>query len=352
MRFNDLRIAYWPYSADYSGPGDRRRFLFYAAEKNIQYQIACIDKEYDLIYLTVGCDINKWIKYKKKNPHVKLIFEIVDSYFLEGLNFFTAARGITKFLMGKESRLYFDYRVAIKKMLQTADAIVCSTPIQRDFLLRYNSNVHISLDFFEADITHKKTNYSVGNKLKLVWEGQTYTAHNLLYLKDVLKSISDKVELHIITDPVIKFPFKIFNKKTATMLSSLQCEYYLHDWNKATFSKIIAGMDIAIIPLNSKKYGTITMNKPENKLLLFWQIQIPVLTSESPAYKRVMDKAGLPFYCKTKEDWLKKILDFINSSEDDKIDEMKKATKYLETYHSKEIIIERWDEIFYSLQLK
>lgn len=349
MRNTHLRIAYWPYSQECSGPGDRRRFIFYAKERNIQYEIACADKEYDLVYLTVGCNIYDWLQYKKKYPKVKMIFEVVDSYFLEGLNFFTAARGITKFLIGKESRLYFDYRVAIKKMLHVADAIICSTPIQREFLLHCNNNVHVSLDFFEDDITHRKTNYSTGKKLKLVWEGQTYTAHNLLYLKDVLKSVSDKVELHIITDPVIKFPFKIFNKKTATMLSSLQCEYYLHDWNKATFSKIIADMDMAIIPLNSKKYGTITMNKPENKLLLFWQIGIPVLTSESPAYKRVMDKAGLSFYCKTKEDWLKKIVDFINSSEECKNDEMKKASKYLDMHHSKEKIIENWDKIFSSL---
>ncbi|CAN5496788.1 hypothetical protein BH11BAC3_BH11BAC3_01220 [soil metagenome] len=349
MKLTDLRVAYWPYSSECSGPGDRRRFVFYAKEKNIKYEIACNDKEYDLVYLTVGCNIYEWIKYKKKYPKVKMVFEIVDSYFFEGLDFFTAASGITKFLMGKESKLYMDYRKAIKKMLHTVDAIICSTPIQKDFLVNYNENVHISLDFFEEDITHKKTNYSLGKKLKLVWEGQTYTAHNLLYLKDVLKSISEKIELHIITDPVIKFPFKIFNRKTATMLSSLQCEYYLHDWNKETFSKIIADMDMAIIPLNGKRYGITTMNKPENKLLLFWQIGIPVLTSESPAYKRVMDKVGLQFYCKTKEDWAKKILDFINSSEDCKIANMNKAAQYLHKYHSKEVIIEHWDNIFSSL---
>ena len=278
-----------------------------------------------------------------------MIFEIVDSYFLEGLNFFTVFRGITRFLNGKETKLYLDYRKAIIQMLEAADAVVCSTQIQREFLLEYNRNVHVSLDFFLNDITHKKTNFSTGNKLKLVWEGQTYTLHNLLYLNEIFKKLSDKVELHIITDPVIKYPFKIFNKKTASLLSSLDCTYYLHDWDKETFSKIIAEMDLAIIPLNHHKYGDITMNKPENKLLLFWQIGIPVLTSSSIAYRKVMDIADLSFCCFTKEDWGEKIEEFIELTDADKKEVMKKASAYIDQYHSKEVIIQNWENIFLSL---
>ncbi len=349
MPFSNYKIAYWPYSPDCKGPGDRRRFIFYASEKKINYEIASYQKIYDIVYLTVGCNIFEWLKYKNKYPKAKIVFEIVDSYFLEGLNFFTAVRGITKFLSGRETQLYLDYRRAIFKMIKAADAVVCSTPIQKEFLLRYNINVHISLDFFLDDITHKKTNFVTGDKLKLVWEGQTYTVHNLLYINDVLKKLAGKIELHIITDPVIKFPFKIFNKNTASFLSSIKCDYYLHNWHKDTFSQIISEMDMAIIPLNRNQYGTITMNKPENKLLLFWQIGIPVLTSDSPAYRRVMDLAGLSFYCNTKDDWEKKILEFKKSSIETKTTGMIKAAEYLDKYHSKEVIIDNWDKIFLSL---
>jgi len=223
MELNTYKIGYWPYRLDFDGPGDRRRFIFFAKEKNLDFEIASYFKIYDIVYLTMGCDIFQWINYKKKHPRVKLVFEIVDSYFLEGINFFSVLRGVTRFLSRKETKLYLDYRKAIIRMLRAADAVVCSTQIQREFLLKYNRNVHVSLDFFLNDITHKKVTNGIGEKLKLVWEGQTYTLHNLLYLNKILKKLSDKVELHIVTDPVIKYPFKIFNKKTTSLLSSLDC---------------------------------------------------------------------------------------------------------------------------------
>jgi hypothetical protein len=244
-----------------------------------------------------------------------MVFEIVDSYFLEDLNFFTAVRGLVRFLIGRESKLFLNYRKAIKKMLMTADAIVCSTPIQKEYIKPYNKNVHISLDYFLNDITDFKTDFNSKGKLKLVWEGQSYTANNILHINEVLDQLKDQVELHIITDPEIKYPFKIFNRTTAKVLSSIPCDYYIHQWEKDSFSKIITEMDLAIIPLGNDKHSVLTMNKPENKLLLFWQIGIPTLTSTSPAYQRVMDKAGLDMYCvDSTVEWKSKILQYLQAS--------------------------------------
>ena len=349
MDLTKYKLAYCPNRWDLALPGDRRRFVFYAREKNIPFSLASVNETYDIVYLTMGCNISKWLDYKKKNPHVKLVFEITDSYFLEGLNFYTAIRGPVRFFSRKETQLYFNYQRAIVKMLKAADAVVCATPIQKDYILQYNSNVHISLDFFSNDITHYKTDFSSSGKLKLVWEGQSYTANNILYINDVLEKFSKDVELHIITDPEIRYPFKIFNRSTAKLLAPLKCQHFIHDWTRDTFSEIISRMDLAIIPLGNSQHGKLTMNKPENKLLLFWQMGIPTIVSTSPAYKRVMDKAGLPLYCNTKEEWHEKINSFMKTSEDGRKELTVKASEYIKTYHSKEIILKKWDDIFASL---
>ncbi|UEG50568.1 hypothetical protein LK994_03670 [Ferruginibacter lapsinanis] len=347
MELKEVKIGYVPYKQDYNAPGDRRRFVFYANERKINFETADFDKYYDIVYLNLGCNISKWLNYKKKNPNTKIIFEAVDAFFLGGFTFLNCIRGTVKFLNRRESRWYLNYQSAINKMFKYADAVVCSTSLQKDFILKYNSNVHISLDYFLDDINSFKTNYEQTGKLKLVWEGQAYTLENILLLNDVFKKLADKIELHIITDLYIKYPFKIFNKSSKKIIEKIPCKTFFYEWQKDTFSKIIIDKDLAIIPLNER--DNFTWNKPENKLLLFWQIGIPVLTSNSPAYKRVMQEAGLDSCFTDTVSCLKKIEEFLQKSAAEKKEEITKGLAYINKFHSKEVILKKWDELFASI---
>ena len=347
MNLQHLKIGYWPYHTSLSSPGDRRRFIFYANEREINFEIASIEKQYDVVYLTAGCDITAWLRYKEKNPATKIIFELIDSYLLEDINLFGLLRGPARFLGKKESGLYFNYRQAILLMVQRADAVVCSTALQRDFMLHWNNNIHISLDYFENDILCKKKEYSITGKLKLVWEGQAYTVSNLLCINPVLEKLKDKIELHIITDPIAKFLLKIFNKKTEIILQKLKCPWQFYKWERESFTQIIAGADLAIIPI--KQGNKLMWNKPENKLLLFWQIGIPVLTSETPAYKRTMQKAGMNMCCSSAGDWIEQIERYAELDYAEKNSIMDAAKNYLASTHSREIICNNWDAIFESV---
>ena len=148
-------IGYTPYNTNLNVPGDRRRFIFYAHEKNLKFEIANPNVTYDVIYVTYGSDISTWINYKIKNPTVKLIFELIDSYVFESLSFKTLFRGSIRYLQNKESKFWFNYKSALFKIITLADAIVCSSIIQKNFLLKYNKNIHISLDYFTNDIKKK-----------------------------------------------------------------------------------------------------------------------------------------------------------------------------------------------------
>lgn len=346
LNWSKIRIGYRPNHKDLSGAGDRRRFVFYAKERGISFEIADPSKQYDVLYLTYGCNITQWMAYKKANPNTKIVFEMVDSYLLEGVGFFVLSRGIVRFITKRESKLYLNYKNAIRKMISVCDAIVCSTPIQMEGISQYNKNVHISLDYFSDDITQYKTSYKSSGKLKLVWEGQGYTVRNLLAINDALGELKDEIELHIVTDPILRFPIKIFNKKTSRILSGLKCEYHIYNWTRQSFSEIITSSDLAIIPISGIK---MMRNKPENKLLLLWEMGIPVLTSDTPAYERVMDKAGLDFYCRNNEEWVRKIRRYKEDTEDKRKSYMSTAAKYLRENHTKDIILKKWDAIFDSV---
>jgi len=277
------------------------------------------------------------------------VFELIDSYLLEGASVLTAIRGVTRYLLGKEAKLWIDYKIALRKMVSIADAVVCSTHVQKMDMLRFNKNIHISLDYFSNEIIHYKSSLESGKKLKLVWEGQAYTVKNLLLLNSVLYKLKDRVELFIITDPIIRFPFGIFDKKTDGILKRLKCEYHLLDWQSNNFSEIISNADLAIIPILSEHL--MMWNKPENKLLLMWEIGIPTLTSDTPAYKRVMDVAGLDLCCASSDEWMSKIEEYINSSMENRRKIVNMADDYLCKFHNKDIILKNWDAVFDSLYL-
>ena len=349
MNWNEARVAYTPYQKDLAAPGDRRRFVFYATERNIKFQLAEPSKLYDIVYLTYGCDLSAWIEYKVLHPEVKIIFELIDSYLFEDQSLLTIFRGITRYLLGKESSLWFNYKSALRKIVSIADAVVCSTNAQKLDMLRFNSNIHVSLDYFSNDITSYKTSLKSSKRLRLVWEGQAYTVKNLLLLNEVFEKLGDEVELYIVTDPIIKSPFRFLNRKTNSLLKKLKCQYHLIYWDKNSFSELISNADLAIIPIESN--NMMMWNKPENKLLLLWEIGVPTLTSATPAYMRVMNCADLDFLCTSSKEWLQKIEEYRCSSLEYKFEIYKKYKSYLNRFHSKGTILRSWDQIFESLEV-
>ena len=110
---NKILIGYVPYSNELNAPGDRRRFIFFANELKINYEIIRIElineiKRYDIIYLTYGANLSFWIKYKKKYPHTKIIFELIDSYLFENYSMRSIFRGLFRFIFGKENYLWLN----------------------------------------------------------------------------------------------------------------------------------------------------------------------------------------------------------------------------------------------------
>jgi len=347
MILNDKKVAYASYSSNLDAPGDRRRFIFYANERNIKFERADTKFIYDVVYLTYGCDLGAWISYKKRNPSVKIIFELIDSYLLQSSNALTTLKGPVRFIMGHESKLFLNYKSALTEIISLSDAVVCATDIQKNMMSGLNRNIHISLDYFQNDIKVRKKDYKTKKKIKIVWEGQPYWVKNLILLNNVFKSLNFDFEVDVITDVTANYYLGLKKIETSKILKKLNCEYNFIQWDKENISSLLADCDLAIIPIDPT--DSFSHYKPENKLLFFWEIGLPVLTSNTPAYNRVMEQAGLDCTCSTFDDWRVMIERFAFSEESQKKILVDRAASYLKKFHSKELILNKWDLIFKSV---
>ena len=124
-----MLIGYVPYLQDLSQPGDRRRFPYFAKRNQIPFEIAKFSKKYDIILLTAPSNLTKWLKYKKRHPQTKFLFEMVDSLVFP-LNLFTTIfKGVGRYLIGKENRVVLNYKKILNQWIEIADCVICSNEI-------------------------------------------------------------------------------------------------------------------------------------------------------------------------------------------------------------------------------
>lgn len=303
MKLSDARIGYAGYSRDFSAPGDRRRLAAYVRLKGLELEFAELERSYDLAYLTYSSDLPGWIARKRREgDRLKLVFELIDAYFTETGWPRRFLKGAGRFALATDSHLSLDLRRTLISACEAADAVICSTEEQRDTICRFNANTFLSFDQIEGELGTPKTDYAHSGKLRVVWEGQSTTLPNLQVIRGPLNDLKDKVELHVVTDPHIHRYFGRFSAYPAMdALKGIECDTHFHRWDQATFSRDITACDLAVIPID--RTNALWWGKPENKLILLWKLGMPVLTSATPVYRRVMDAAGVDMSCASPGEW-------------------------------------------------
>ena len=120
----NARIGYVPYGHDLAGPGDRRRFPFYARARGIEFEIADPTKKYDVVILSGRADISVWSRYTQG----KLVYDLIDSYLsIPKKSLKGQLRGLFKYLSRHSRYLQLNYWKAVEGMCARADAVVCTT---------------------------------------------------------------------------------------------------------------------------------------------------------------------------------------------------------------------------------
>ena len=346
MKLSDARIGYAGYSPDFSGPGDRRRFCAYAADRGLTYERPTLDRTYDLVLVTHNGDLPGWTERKRsEGDTIKFVFELADSYFVHTGAGRRYLKGLGRHFLGTDSRLSPDFLKTLIRACETADAVICSTEEQREAIQRYNPNVFISFDYFADELGPPKDSYGRSGKLKLVWEGQSTTLPNLQVIREPLNELRDKIELHVVTDPLIHRYFGRFSAYPAmNALAGIECDKRFHAWDRATFSRHITACDLAVIPI--QRSNALWWGKPENKLVLLWQLGMPAMTSSTPVYRRVMEAAGIDLTCATVAQWRDRLERLIEAKDGERQKAGLQGRAFAERVYSKARFLARFDDVF------
>lgn len=360
MDFSGLRVGLVPMCDVLMHPFDLRNFIYFARKRSVKFEIAKFDEEYDVVVLSPRADVSLWSRYQGK---AKLIYMIVDSYLaIPPFDVKGVLRGLAKYVSGEHKNLKLNYSLAVRQMCLRADAVVCTTLEQKEDIKNYCKNVHIILDFNFQVIRQEKLDHKTGQRINLVWEGQAENVQGFIQISKPLLELRKKypIALHIITDlerrkymnkyrrvSVLDDLKRIFGSSYLSNTASGGGSFvYLYQWNLEMLSRIITGADIAVIPLDLN--DSLMRGKPENKLILFWRMGMPVLVSASPAYKRVMDKCGLDSYCQNDAQWLVKLEEFIVDS-NKRVSAALKGKTFAGRYYSEDEYLKQWDRLFQSV---
>ncbi|MGZ2411026.1 hypothetical protein ACUXST_000423 [Sphingomonas sp. F9_3S_D5_B_2] len=346
MRLADARIGYAGYSRDFSVPGDRRRFAAYARMRGLDLEYAELSKQYDLVIGTYSSDLTGWITRKRREgDRFKFVFELIDSYFEQTGRLRRLLKGSARYALGTDSRLTADFLKTLVNACEAADAVICSTEEQRETIGRYNPNVFISFDDFGDELGAPKSNYRKSARLKLVWEGQSTTLPNLQAIRGPLNDLRERIELNVITDPVISRWFGRFGSyPSIDALRVIECQKVFHQWRKDSFATLIKACDAAVIPID--RSNRLWWGKPENKLVLLWKLGMPVLTSATPVYERAMGAAGLDMSCATEAEWGAALERLLSGAPSEMEAIGRKGREYAERAYSRDEFTARLDAAF------
>jgi glycosyltransferase involved in cell wall biosynthesis len=347
MNLREARVGYAGYSADFGAPGDRRRLCAFARARGLAIERADLAADYDAVLVTHHGDLPGWTARKRREgPGLKLLFELIDSYFTQTGLVRRYGKGLARRALGLDSRWSPDFLRTLIRACEVADVVLCSTEEQAEAIRRYNRNVIVSFDYFGDDLGPPKSEYGrTGGKLRLVWEGQSATLANLRTIRGVLNDLRDKVELHVVTDPLIHRYFgRFLPRPSQEVLRGFECDIHFHPWDRATFSRDVAAADVAIIPIDPS--NRFAVGKPDNKLAMLWQLGMPVLASDTPAYRRAMNAADLDLLCCDSADWREKLERLIALPPAGLERLGRQARSFADRAYSKDEFLRRFDQAF------
>ncbi len=349
-RLKTLRVAYAPISPNLRAAGDRRRFCYYAAARDLAFEVADPAKEHDVVVVSQRGDLTAWARYRP--TRARILYDLVDSYLaIPRFEPKALLRGTAKFALRETRRFAPSYRSAMLAMCRRADAVVCSTEEQRQQILAACPNVHVILDVHRSLARERKTDFRAGTPVNLVWEGVPQTISGFRAIAEVLRDVSSErdVLLHLITDLRYgRFLGRYMSAQTDRLIDKTVGPAHLYQWNEALLAKIACACDIAIIPLDLE--DPLARGKPENKLLLFWRLGLPTIASATPANTRAMRAAGVDLACGDPEAWraaLRRCID----SESVRRTAAERGHTYQQSHHADDAVLERWDDLFASVLL-
>lgn len=339
-----MRIGYVPYSHDLTQPGDRRRFPYYAEQRGIEFELADPTQRYDLVVVTPRTDLNVWRRYRP--GQAKLVFDIVDAYLaIPRTNPKALLRGAAKFATGEARHPFFSYRRALEAILERADAATCASPEQAALIAPLCPNVHPILDFHSRLVKRVKEDYDASAPFQLVWEG---LGENVRWFELITRALREVDSRHpLVLNLVTATEFqqvgqRFWRRRTERIAARAFGRVRIHPWSEEALARIATRCDLAVIPLPLDR--PLEAGKPESKLVTFWRLGLPVVTSATSAYARTMGAAGQSLTCASESDWVDAIVRLIENRTAREA-AGRGGREFAEVSYGDELLIAAWDQM-------
>jgi len=341
------KLAFNPMSKNLQAPGDRRRFSNYFNKSKNNKIVINNFEEYRNVFLCQSADITMWKNSKFSN----ICYDLTDSYLhIPKTEIKGWLRGLAKFVTRQHKKLELNYWRSVQSMCKRSNLVICSTDDQRRKILRYNKNVQVILDKKDDHITSLKKNYDLNSKyFEIVWEGLPQNAKLIKYVKKALINLkkNHNIRLNIITDKkyyliLNKFFLRDTKKEILDIFKDTNVKIRFLEWKYKDYYKKIINCDLALIPVNLR--DRFLSGKPQNKLLLFWRLGIPTITSGTVEYKKIMKNVGLEDYAVTNDEWFKK-LDNLIRHKNYRERNAKEGLKYVNKKINNHVLNNKWNLI-------
>ena len=336
-----LKIGLFPISSDLTHPGDRRRIVSWARNRNHELLIG-ENRKVDFILISEGSDFLK-LSQLKGPPKV---FDLIDGYLSPQLLTTDLLRGSLKSVFRQHRTYPRRYSSIVKDACNQMEMVVCSSPEQLGTIVPHNSNVRIILDnhseFPFLNFIKKST-----SAFSLFWEGTTHTLRGLEKLAQVLSQ--DSIPFNLVTDSThSRLMGKYLKEDVVQRLNRTLKEYpfTFAPWSKENVVSYADISSLAVLPVDLSK--RVQLLKPENRLLIMFRLGLPCLTSNLASYKRVESSMKIKVTCDSDEDWLTSIRKF-RETPDLMEEQVKNGQRYLLENHTEEILFSKWDQAIESL---
>ena len=348
-----MLVGVVPNAPDFAHPADRRRYVPFFRARGIRYEEADVGKPYDAVYISIAADLGLWAGYREaQRAHGRaptVIFDLSDDL-LSDRPGRDLLRGAYYALTRRNSRFDLSYKRAVVRMVEHSDVVLCGSDEQKAALDRLHPNVVVMRDFFGDDLTVRKTSWALrrDGELHVLWEG---LSHGNLEIFRMVRRVLDtvtglRVHAHVVTDPrYCHVGSRLWCEPTWAVLertfrgSAVRVHHY--SWTAQTFSAIAASCDIGVIPVPP---NPVMQRKPENKLLLLWQVGLPTVATATRSYARVMRAIGEECVAATLSDW-GRLIGHLAADEARRARYVAAASRYLESQCSAPAILQAWDRI-------
>lgn len=349
----DATYAYIGCSEGWQHPVDRRRFPRYCEIAGIPVTPVSWGHLPDVLVATQAADLTYCARIPKSD--CRIIFDANDGYLIaKKWHIRDSARGLFKFVMRQHRYPELDYERTYLRMCERANAVVCSHPLQVEFLKNHCDNIHLITDFGPNISLTRKTDYSIDRPVNVFWEGIGSTRYmpfaqiNRVFGAHPLKAM---FRFHLFTD----LEFKSVSDRLFATTAMDECrkkapdmagQFRFYQWNEPMLAAIATKCDFAAIPIPLD--NTFGMYKPENKLVLMWRMGIPTIVSATPSYSAAMSRVSSNLACADDGDWRRNI-DRLLESELLRRSAGEEGYRHAELHYGEQALRAKWDRVLSSI---